>query len=241
MTDQFVMLLPMVGAAAIAGAVAGIIPIFWPPNEVIRARIEHFAAGVLLAVIAFSVSFEIRQLNHAQAAIGGLAAGAAIMVGMKTDLRRFETPEDDPSPNGFIIAAAINTFVDGLLIGAAFVVEPELAVLVLIGLGIELFVLNMSVSSELLALKMKHWKVSAIASFIAGALALGAVAGLLTMQDAGPAVQSAALAFALAALLYIVAEELLLRGNDVENSPMTTSAFFGGFILLAGYIMLAGG
>ena len=50
-----------------------------------------------------------------------------------------------------------------------------------------------------------------------------------------------ALAFALAALLYLVAEELLLRGNDTENSPTTTTAFFGGFIGLAGFIMISEG
>jgi zinc transporter, ZIP family len=212
-----------------------------PPGEVIRAHIEHLAAGVLLAVIAFSVSYEIRHLEHIPAAVGGLIAGAAFMVAMKTYLRRFETPEDDPSPVGFVTAAGIDTFIDGVLIGAAFSVRPELAVLVLIGLSIELFVLNMSVASELLALKMKRWKVFTTATLIALALAVGAGLGTLIMRDAGPAAQTTALAFALAALLYLVAEELLLRGNDTENSPTTTAAFFGGVIALAGYIMFSEG
>jgi zinc transporter, ZIP family len=225
----------------LAGIVAGAIPLFWPPGEVIRAHIEHLAAGVLLAVIAFSVSFEIRQFNHLPAALGGMLAGGAFMVAMKTYLRRFETPRDDPSPVGFVAAAGIDTFIDGILIGAAFAVRPELAVLVLIGLSIELFVLNMSVASELLSLKMKRRKVFATTSGIAIVMAIGAGLGSLAMRGAGSAGQTMALAFALAALLYLVAEELLLRGNDTENSPTTTTALFGGFIGLAGFIMISEG
>ncbi|MFN4040213.1 MAG: hypothetical protein ACK4I0_00960 [Brevundimonas sp.] len=230
-----------VAPAVAAGVIAGLIPHLHPPGDRVRAHIEHLAAGVLLAVIAFSVSYEIRQLDHLAAAVGGLAAGAAFMVAMKTVLRRFQSPRKDRSPVGFVAAAGIDTFIDGVLIGAAFAVRPELAMLVLVGLGIELFVLNMSVASELLALRMKRWTVMALTTLTALALAVGAAVGAHGLSDAPPAAQTAALAFALAALLYLVAEELLLRGNDEENSPTTTTAFFVGFIALAGYIMVVGG
>jgi hypothetical protein len=44
---------------------------------------------------------------------------------------------------------------------------------------------------------------------------------------------------ALAVLMYLVAEELLLRGNEVENSALTTSALFVGFIGLTAFTLLA--
>ncbi|QBX38098.1 hypothetical protein E4M02_05975 [Brevundimonas sp. S30B] len=230
-----------VAPAVLAGVIAGAIPLLRPPGETVRAHIEHLAAGVLLAVIAFSVTYEIREIDHLPAAVGGLTAGAAFMVAMKTFLRRFQTPRGAGAATGFVAAAGIDTFIDGVLIGAAFAVRPELAVLVLVGLGIELFVLNMSVASELLALKLRPWRSLAFTSLIALALAAGAGLGGLALSGAGPATQTAALAFALAALLYLVAEELLLRGNDSVNSPTTTTAFFVGFIALAAYVMSAEG
>lgn len=236
--DHLVTLLISVAPAVAAGVVAGLIPHLRPPGERVRAHVEHLAAGVLLAVVAFSVSYEIRLLDHLAAALGGLAAGAAFMVAMKTTLRRFEAANEDRSPVGFVAAAGIDTLIDGVLIGAAFAVRPELAMLVLIGLGIELFVLNMSVASELLALRMRRWTVIALTTLIACALGAGAALGAFGLSESMPAFQTAALAFALAALLYLVAEELLLRGNDQENSPTTTTAFFVGFIALTAYIMV---
>jgi zinc transporter, ZIP family len=239
--DQLFAPLVSVAPAVAAGAGAESGRPVRPPGEKVRAHVEHLAAGVLLAVIAFSVSYEVRQLDHLAAALGGLTAGAAFMVAMKTTLRRLQAPNEGRSPIGFVAAAGIDTLIDGVLIGAAFAIRPELAMLVLIGLGIELFVLNMSVASELLALRMRRGAVLALTTLIACTLGAGAAVGAFGLSKSGPALQAAALAFALAALLYLVAEELLLRGNDQENSPTTTTAFFVGFITLAGYIMVVEG
>lgn len=226
-----------IAPAVVIGLLGGLLTAVHAPSEVLKAHIEHLAAGVLLAVIAFSVSVEIRELDQLPATGTGLLIGAALMVAMKTFLRRFDTPRDDPTPTGFVMAAVIDTFVDGLLIGAAFAFNPSLAILVLVGLTIELFVVNMSVSAELRAIKLGLWKILCIALAIPLALAVGSVFGLFTMKDASPQLQAGILAFALAALLYLVAEELLLRGNDAENSPKTTSSFFAGFILMSAFIM----
>lgn len=241
MLDQLLSILPYVLPAALVGLLGGLVPAMRAPSEAARAHIEHLAAGVLLAVIAFSVSVEIRHIDELGATAAGLLAGAGCMVAMKSYLRRYETPRDDPSPTGFIAAALIDTLIDGMLVGAAFAVRPELAVLVLVGLTIELFVLNMSVGAELRALRMNRARIAVIAAAIPAALAVGAALGVVVISGAGPQVQAGALAFAVAALLYLVAEELLLRGNDIKNSPRTTTSFFAGFVLIAIFTMWSEG
>jgi zinc transporter ZupT len=111
----------------------------------------------------------------------------------------------------------------------------------MVGLGIELFVLTSLVSSELVKLRWKKFLVVGMTVGIAITQFAGATLGTIVMVNKGETTQTIALGVALAVLLYLVAEELLLRGNDVENSWITTSALFVGFIGLTAYTLLAPG
>jgi zinc transporter, ZIP family len=239
MPDAWYALFPGIILAVSAGVVGGVLPVLHPPSERMTAVLQHFAAGVLLSIICFGISVEIDEMGLPLMALLGLVAGAGVIVSMKLFLRRYETPGDDASPAGFIGAAFLDTLVDGFLIGAAATIQPELAVFLMLGLGIELFVLTSSVSSELLKLRWKKLLVVAVTAGIAATQFAGATLGTVVMANRGDTTQTIALGAALAVLLYLVAEELLLRGNEVENSPRTTGTLFVGFIGLSAYTMLA--
>ncbi|MBM3606604.1 MAG: hypothetical protein FJX25_18420 [Alphaproteobacteria bacterium] len=221
-----------------AGILGGVLPVLRPPSERITAVLQHLAAGVLLSIICFGLAVEIHEMGMPLFALAGIGAGAALIVSMKLFLRRYETPGDDPTPIGFIVAAYLDTLVDGFLIGAAATIRPDLAAVLVVGLGIELFVLTSSVSAELLKLDMKKVIAVAITAGIAATQLAGATIGTFVMLSQGDAVQAIALGVSLAVLLYLVAEELLLRGNDLKNSTLTTSALFIGFIGLTAYNLI---
>ena len=59
---------------------------------------------------------------------------------------------------------------------------------------------------------------------------LGAVAGGLLLGGLRGGWMEAVLTFALATLLYLVTEELLVEAHEVKETPLTTALFFAGFL-----------
>jgi zinc transporter, ZIP family len=59
---------------------------------------------------------------------------------------------------------------------------------------------------------------------------LGAIAGYAAIGASAP-VLAAILGFGVAALLYLVTEELLVEAHDTEDTPLVTATFFLGFLI----------
>lgn len=59
---------------------------------------------------------------------------------------------------------------------------------------------------------------------------LFAVLGYSLLGDASSTEISAALAFSAAALLYLVADELLIEAHEVEETPESSLVLFAGFL-----------
>ena len=62
---------------------------------------------------------------------------------------------------------------------------------------------------------------------VAGATVGGLAAGVLT-----GGLLAAVLAFGVAALLYLVTEELLVEAHETQDTPLATATFFAGFLAL---------
>ena len=60
----------------------------------------------------------------------------------------------------------------------------------------------------------------------------GAAGGSYFLADANPVAIDAVMAFAVAALLYLVTEELLTEAHEVKETAALTLMFFAGFIVL---------
>ena len=70
-----------------------------------------------------------------------------------------------------------------------------------------------------------------IVAGLALALLLGAGVGTTVLSGATGNLLEIVLSFGLAALLFLVTEELLTEAHEEEESPWLTSAFFVGFLL----------
>ena len=75
-------------------------------------------------------------------------------------------------------------------------------------------------------------RVIATTSGFAGLLLVGAGAGALLLTGASGAALDGVLSFGLAALLYLVTEELLVEAHEAPETPLLTAMFFFGFIVL---------
>jgi zinc transporter, ZIP family len=135
-------------------------------------------------------------------------------------------------PVGLAAAAAVDTFLDGVIIGAGFSVDQQLGNLLVIALGLELLFLTLSVGVELREGNLEIWKSLAITSGIACMLLLGAFGSSFFLANASEATLAVVLAFGAAALIYLIAEELLVETIQAEESIVSTITLFTGFLVL---------
>jgi ZIP family zinc transporter len=69
-------------------------------------------------------------------------------------------------------------------------------------------------------------------AWLAALLLAGASAGTAILSGVSGAVLDAVSSFGMAAILYLVTEELLVEAHEVEETPLLTGTFFAGFLVL---------
>lgn len=220
----------LIFAAAPAGAAlaGGVIAVFWPPPPKLRSAVQHLAAGVVFAAAAAELLPDIK--HSAPVAVGvGFAIGSAVMLLLK---QLTQGSAEGDGPWGFIGATAVDVAIDGLLLGIGFTAGQRQGVLLAIALTMELLFLGVSTTTVLSKRYPSRGPTLAAtaggAILFVGASALGA--GLLTRLSGNGL--AAVIAFGLAALLYLVTEELLVEAHEVPGNPVITGMFFLGFLAL---------
>ena len=234
MWGQFLQILPYVLVAAGAGILAGLLPLVWSPGVHARSAIQHFAAGVVIAAVASDLIPEVEKIGRPAGIILGFAAGGAFMIGLKWLVLSFEKKEKGKHklPVGITAAAAVDTLVDGALISAGFSSGQQVGALLAIALAIELFFLTLSVGSEFRKGKANAWLGVAVTTGIGLLLLVGAFLGFLLFHGISKPSLAIVLSFGAAALIYLIAEELLVEAVEAEESLFSTATLFSGFLVL---------
>ena len=241
MFSEFLMILPSVLIAAGAGLLGGVIALFWSPNVKARSAIQHFAAGAVLSAVASSVIPEAEQLGSVVGILGGFLAGGLAMIALKWLVLKFEEREKKRGklPIGLAAAAGVDTLIDGALISAGFSSGQQLGVLLAVALALELLFLTLSVGSEIRKDKSKTWQGILVTGGISALLLLCAFIASLLLSDASDGVIATFLAFGSAALIYLIAEELLVEAIQAEKSLLSTAMLFAGFLVLLALKLLS--
>ncbi len=234
MPDQFSSSLPYILIAAGAGVLGSVIALFWKPDVKIRSAIQHFAAGAVLAAVAASVIPEVEQIGTLPGVVAGFVAGGLLMIALKWLVLRFERNRkmERSLPIGLAAAAAVDTLIDGMLISAGFSASDQLGTLLAIALALELLFLTLSVGVELRKGKFPWWQSLAVTGGIALLLLVGAFTAGFLLADAPEATLAIVLSFGAAALIYLIAEELLVENVQAEESLISTATLFSGFLAL---------
>jgi zinc transporter, ZIP family len=228
-------MLPYVCGAAAVGLVGGGLSALWEPGPRLTGYIEHFAAGLVIAAVAVEI---LPRLEHSSptafVVLGGFAAGGGTMLAVKWFARQTVTREGDESGKaiGFSIATGVNVLMDGMIIGAGFVANPKLGVVLVVALGLELMSLCLSVGIDFNRNSNSARTALMVTGGIASMLPVGAVAGLLLLGDASNVVTNAFLSFGAAALLYLVAEELLVEAHVTDDTIFSSAMLLLGFLVM---------
>jgi zinc transporter, ZIP family len=216
--------------ATIAG---GIIAAFRSPGEGVRVSVQHFAAGVVFAAAGVELLPElVRNLSIIPLALG-FSLGVAFMLLVRSWTRELEKGGSGSGKNGsggLFIASGVDVFIDGLLVGISFEVGSREGVIITIALTIELLFLAISVASSLA--RRNAGKPRIILSCVVLALLIlsGALFGGTLLHGITGGGLEGIIAFATAALLYLVTEELLVEAHEGRDTSFRTAMFFVGFL-----------
>lgn len=237
--DQLSASLPYILLATGAGFLGSLIALFWSPKAKARSAIQHFAAGAVLAAIASNVIPEVERIGTLTGVISGFIAGGLLMVVLKWFVVRFER-NGQGLPAGLAAAAAVDTFVDGVIISAGFSADQQVGVLLVAALSLELLFLTLSVGVEFREINFGTWQSLAVTCGIALLLLVGAFGAGFFLVDAPETTLAIVLSFGAAALIYLIAEELLVENIQAEESIFSTITLFSGFLVLLALKLLGG-
>ncbi|QNE42170.1 transporter (plasmid) [Hymenobacter sp. NBH84] len=236
--------------------VGAVVAVLRPPGAAIRSAILHFAAGVVFSVVAVELLPDI-VARHRPLEVGlGFAIGVGVMLVLRSLTRKAAekekagpTPALPPGvlwasqtspdeavrpgalPMGLLTGVGIDILIDGLLLGIGFAAGAEEGMLLAIALTIEVLSLGLATAVELRQDGQGKARTVGIVAALSALLVVGAGVGITVLKGASDNVMELVLSFGLAALLFLVTEELLTEAHEEPESPWLTSAFFLGFLL----------
>lgn len=220
-------LIPVV--ATIAG---GVVAAFRAPGEKIRISVQHFAAGIVFAAVAAELLPELVTNLRVIPLLAGFSAGVALMLAARWFMGRLEKNREsgEKGSGGLLIASGVDVFIDGLLVGISFEIGLREGIIITLALTIELLFLAISVASSLVKYNAGKTKIIASTTLLALLVLVGATLGGTVLQGMSGGGLDFMIAFATAALLYLVTEELLVEAHEGPDTAFTTAMFFVGFL-----------
>lgn len=195
------------------------------PGPKLVSSVQHLAAGVVFAAAAAEILPQVKHGGSIWATLIGGVLGVVVMLSIKSLESRWK------GPIGMVSAIGIDIFIDGLVLGLAFLAGEKAGVLLTIALTLEVLFLGLTVTAELGETIRSRRRIVAISVALALLLPLGTIAATPVALLSTPFV-TGFLAFGLVALLYLVTEELLVEAHEQPDSPVITAMFFVGFLAL---------
>lgn len=213
----------------------GVIAIIKKPSGNVRSLILHFAAGVVFSVVAVEILPDVIKENSPIHVVIGFSLGLISMLLIRKFSEAKEGQEIDINqsklPLSLLIAVAVDIFIDGLLLGISFMAGSKEGMLLAIALSLELLSLGMATSTELRENKLSKFRTIGLIVMLTMVFFTSAVLGTTLLSDLSPNSLEVILSFGMAALLFLVTEELLTEAHEEQETVWHTAIFFGGFLL----------
>lgn len=213
----------------------GITAIIRQPNGNVRSLILHFAAGVVFSVVAVELIPDVVKTHAPLPLIIGFSLGFIAMVAIRQFTEGKENKSaafaTDKIPFSFLMAIAVDIFIDGLLLGIGFNAGNAEGILLAIALSLELLSLGIATATGLLGSNITKAKSIVLIICLAAVFFISAALGATLLHNLSHKALEVVLSFGLAALLFLVTEELLTEAHEEKETVWHTSAFFFGFLL----------
>lgn len=215
---------------------------YWPVMARLRSYVLHLAAGVVFAVVAVELLPEVERRVQAGAAsvpevVLGFALGIGTMLGVDKILDRIGGGDDDDTEAAgsvglsLFVAVGIDFLLDGLLLGVGFAAGARIGILLALAEAVEQLSVGLALAGELTRAGVARVRVLLIVTALGMLVFVSAVLGATVLRGIPGGTLEIVLAFGLAALLYLVTEELLREAHEEPETTLGTAMFFAGFLL----------
>ncbi len=229
----------------LAPALGAFIALRTKPSSQIKSLIRHIAAGLVFAAATIELLPSLFRDKQPLATIIGFALGVGLLLAINVLLGGHYHGDRDESADHqhtdtttnsglriMLAAISIDVAVDGLLIGIGFATGVIEGRLLTLALSVEALFLGLSIVAS-----CRERKQTTVRSFFMAAspgliLAVFALLGASVLGSLHGAMHQAVVAFGLAALLYLVTEELLVEAHESPDEPIEVTGFFAGFLFI---------
>ncbi len=221
---------------ALAVVLGGFLASIRIPSPTVRSGVQHLAAGVLFAALATELLPDVVHRRLPWVTLVGFSLGVIAMLAIKAatgklDRRGGNETASGAIPFSLVLVSGIDIALDGLLIGISFAASARQGLLVTFALTLEVLFLGVAAAAAITGPGSRR-KVIATTCAFAALLLVGAALGSYFLTGVNGVILDAVMSFAVAALLYLVTEELLTEAHEVDETPVLTSMFFVGFVAL---------
>lgn len=218
------------------------------PGPRLTSGLQHFAAGIVIAAVCTEVVPEAMATRDLLAVVIGFSIGVILVMtvrewsgeGARRSGRDEKGDDDERVSLGMLITTGIDLLVDGLLIGLGFVLSSASGQLLVIAVTFEVLFIGMSLSATMSRSNVPVARIMCILLGLGGLILLGGTLGAWLLVGASTFFLSAMAAFATAALLYLVVEELLVEAHEQGETTIGSLLFFIGFGISLVLSMLLG-
>lgn len=235
----------------LAPAIGAAIALYRQPSIQIKSLIRHVAAGLVFAAATVELLPDLLKDKQPLATILGFTVGVGLLLLINAQYGgHYHGDADETHDHQHVDAggrSALSTLmsaiyidlaVDGLVIGIGFATGLVEGRLLTLALSVEALFLGLSITAScrdrMLSTGKSFWLASS-PGVIIGAFALLGASLLSTLHGA---LHQAVLAFGIAALLYLVTEELLVEAHESPDEPIEVIGFFTGFLLILASVLL---
>lgn len=207
-----------------------------PPSNAVLGVILHFAAGVVFSVVAVELLPDIVKRHAPLEIMIGFTAGVAVMLFLRVASRRIADKDDANAdaelPVGLLFGIAVDLILDGLLLGIGFAAGNSEGMMLAFALSLELLTLGLATTATLRTKAIAKTKTFSVILVLSSLLSIASIIGTTVLRRLDSNALEIVLSFGLAALLYLVTEELLVEAHEVKETPFHTASFFLGFLVL---------
>lgn len=216
----------------VAFLLGGLWAVLRSPGAKLNSAVQHLAAGLIFAAVAVELLPQEKGKSPLMVIIG-FAIGTLFMLFLELLIERVRSNEgENPGNLSFIVLVGVDIAIDGLLIGLAYTLGSKQGFLVTSAVAVEFLSLGLT-STDSMGDRFPD-KRGRLA--VAGGLALlpivGALVGMQAFAGLSQGWISMVTAFAIAALLYLVTEELLREAHKLVSTHYGATLFFIGFLAM---------
>lgn len=223
-----------VAVPAITIVIGSVMATFFTPSSLIKSAVQHFAAGVVFYAVAVELLPDVINKNQPLSIIVGFAVGVFLLI----TIRKYSnsTPKESKVKGqsagslSMLAAVGIDVTLDGLLVGLGFAVGGKQGIILAIAMGVEDGFLGLSIALQLQEAQRSRLETAGVSVVLVLLTLVGGFVGVTLLDNLPGNLLEGVLSFGVAALLYLVTEELLVEAHEERETSLTTSMFFTGFL-----------